>query len=78
MKAGTMVLIKKEWLDPGEDPTRVYVVLEDRGDRSVFAIVPRAGDLEHALTPTWCWSDDTVEPIGNIFDYPESNRLQKR
>lgn len=36
IKRGDIVKIREEWLDPGEDVSIIYVVLEDRGNGRVL------------------------------------------
>ncbi|MBE6410673.1 MAG: hypothetical protein E7034_08790 [Akkermansiaceae bacterium] len=36
IKRGDIVTIKPEWLDPGEDGSMKYVVLEERGDDRIL------------------------------------------
>ena len=57
MKIGTTVKIKKEWRDPGESENTLYIVTEDRGDRSVIQLK----DCDMPLKPSQTVTDFMIE-----------------
>lgn len=52
IKRGDIVRIREEWLDPGEDGSISYVVLEDRGNGRVLVQALGTG---LSLAPTYVY-----------------------
>ena len=61
IKRGDIVKIRKEWLNPGEDESITYVVLEERGDSHVLVQALGTG---LPLAPTYVYDTDWIEHIG--------------
>lgn len=53
IKRGDIVRIREEWLDPGEDGSITYVVLEDRGNGHVLVQALGTG---LPLAPTYVYN----------------------
>lgn len=51
MKPGTLVKVRKEWMEPGERDIP-YMVIEDRDDRVLVQELKEYSD--HPLLGTWC------------------------
>ena len=70
IKRGDIVRIREEWLDPGEDGSITYVVLEDRGNGRVLVQALGTG---LPLAPTYvyevAWLRYTGRPPREEFDY---------
>ena len=65
MKAGTLVKIKKDYLDTNEDPNTIYIVLEDREDRSAFMQLDTFTS-DKLLKPWSEWFDYMVYKVGEV------------
>lgn len=57
LNCGDIVKVKKEWLDPGEDGSMTYVVLEEAGPNRILVQALGTG---LALAPTYVFDLDWV------------------
>jgi len=63
IKRGDIVKIRKEWLNPGEDESITYVVLEERGDSHVLVQALGTG---LPLAPTYVYDVAWIEYVGIV------------
>lgn len=70
MKVGTVVKVRKEWVDKGEDPNFKYIVVEVKGDRCDIA--PYKCDLP--LPPRNTVLTSMLEPCARDLPIPSQNR----
>lgn len=63
LKRGDIVRVKKEWLDPGEDATTEYVVLEQAG---INRICVQALGTGLPLAPTYVYDVAWVYRVGAV------------
>ncbi len=63
IKRGDIVKIRKEWLNPGEDESITYVVLEERGDSHVLVQALGTG---LPLAPTYVYDVAWIEYAGTV------------
>ena len=63
-EVGDVVRIKKEWLEPDEDPNTDYIVMEDYGDGKtkvwVYSETSAFGGYYYV------WSSDVFYKVGHI------------
>lgn len=64
IKRGDIVRIREEWLDPGEDGSLSYVVLEDRGNGHVLVQALGSG---LPLAPTYVYDVAWLHYVGNML-----------
>lgn len=64
IKRGEIVRIREEWLDPGEDGSITYVVLEDRGNGRVLVQALGTG---LPLAPTYVYDVAWLHYAGNML-----------
>ena len=64
IKRGDIVKIREEWLDPGEDGSITYVVLEDRGNGRVLVQALGTG---LPLAPTYVYDVAWLHYAGNML-----------
>lgn len=62
LKRGDIVMVRKEWLDPGEDGSMKYVVLETMGSR----ILVQALGTGLPLAPTYVYDVAWVRYAGSV------------
>ena len=62
-KRGDIVRIREEWLDPGEDGSITYVVLEDRGNGRVLVQALGTG---LPLAPTYVYDIAWLRYAGTV------------
>lgn len=63
IKRGDIVRIREEWLDPGEDGSITYVVLEDRGPGLVLVQALGTG---LPLAPTYVYDVAWLRYAGSV------------
>ena len=63
IKQGDIVRIRKEWLNPGEDGSLSYVVLEDRGNGRVLVQALGTG---LSLAPTYVYDVTWLRYAGTV------------
>ncbi len=63
IKRGDIVRIREEWLDPGEDGSLSYVVLEDRGNGRVLVQALGSG---LPLAPTYVYDIAWLRYVGTV------------
>lgn len=63
IKRGDIVKIRKEWLNPGEDESITYVVLEERG---VSHVLVQALGTGLPLAPTYVYDVEWIEYAGTV------------
>lgn len=63
IKRGDIVKIREEWLDPGEDGSITYVVLEDRGNGRVLVQALGTG---LPLAPTYVYDVAWLRYVGTV------------
>lgn len=63
IKRGDIVRIREEWLDPGEDDSITYVVLEDRGNGRVLVQALGTG---LPLAPTYVYDIAWLRYAGSV------------
>lgn len=63
IKRGDIVRIREEWLDPGEDGSITYVVLEDRGNGRVLVQALGTG---LPLAPTYVYDVAWLRYVGTV------------
>ncbi len=63
IKRGDIVKIREEWLDPGEDGSLSYVVLEDRGNGHVLVQALGTG---LPLAPTYVYDVTWLRYAGTV------------
>lgn len=64
IKSGDIVTIKPEWLDPGEDGSMKYVVLEERGDDRILVQALGTG---LPLAPMYVYDVAWVNYAGSVL-----------
>lgn len=64
LKKGDIVRVKTEWLDPGEEGSTCYVVLEEAGKNRVLVQALGTG---LALAPTYIYDVDWVYYAGTAL-----------
>lgn len=62
LKRGDIVMVRKEWLDAGEDGSMKYVVLETMGSR----ILVQALGTGLAIAPTYVYDVAWVRYAGSV------------
>ena len=63
IKRGDIVRIREEWLDPGEDGSITYVVLEERGSGHVLVQALGTG---LPLAPTYVYDVAWLQYAGSV------------
>lgn len=63
LKRGDIVMVRKEWLEPGEDPSMKYLVLEESGPGRILV---RALDTGLPLAPTYVYDVKWVTYAGSV------------
>ena len=63
-KVGDMVRIKKEWLDPNEDPSTIYVVMEDYGDGTTKVWVK--SEISAFGGHYYVWASEVFYKVGHM------------
>jgi hypothetical protein len=63
MKIGDIVRIASQWLNPNENPNRLYIVVEVKGNGRVSI---RATDCDYMVVPVETVSENMLRVIGNI------------
>lgn len=64
IQRGDIVRIREEWLDPGEDASITYVVLEDRGNGHVLVQALGTG---LPLAPTYVYDVAWLRYAGTVL-----------
>ena len=70
LKRGDIVRVKPEWLDPNEDGSTCYVVLEETGKNRVLVQALGTG---LALAPTYIYDVDWVYYVGSALQAVEAS-----